>query len=208
MIEVIDQYGTRHRFDDNHCIHSESKHQVQVGLQNGDEYEVVATFPYPAMYGRVTEMDCLSLREAPAGVVRQLNKLEAENARLREDLAKERERAETRGLALDAAVSSSCVLGAELAAAQAVIAQMREALTEVVDADECQDADGWLCFELSAEAYHRADAALSIQCNQDALHEALAKECERLAKAHGVGVMKWLCEEAAAHRARKENSHE
>lgn len=93
-----------------------------------------------------------------------------------ERLAAEMERAETRKLALDAAVSSSCVLAADLAAAQAVIEQMWEALTEVVDADECQDADGWLCFELSAEAYHRADAALSIQCNQDALHEARALE--------------------------------
>ena len=199
MIEVIDQYGTRHRFDDNHCIHSESKHQVQVGLQNGDEYEVVATFPYPAMYGRVTEMDCLSLREAPAGVVRQLNKLEAENAQLGEDLAKERERAETRGLALDAAVSSSCVLGAELAAAQAVIEQMRG----VIGAWERADGN-----EELQEAEAKLIKAMNTKNSLDALHEARALECERLAKAHGVGVMKWLLEEAAAHRARKQATKE
>lgn len=96
----------------------------------------------------------------------------------------------------------------ELAAAQATIEQMREALTEVVDADECQDADGWLCFELSAEAYHRADAALSIPANIDALHEALAKECERLAKKRRLlgdsSTALLLDIEAAAHRARKE----
>ncbi len=95
----------------------------------------------------------------------------------------------------------------ELAAAQATIEQMREALTEVVDADECQDADGWLCFELSAEAYHRADAALALQCNQDALHEARALECEHIsAHCHNKnwGIMAdMLTKRAAAHRAKK-----
>ena len=83
----------------------------------------------------------------------------------------------------------------------AVIEQMREALKVITRRANCLDV-----LEIARTANEAL--ALSIQCNQDALHEALAKECERLAKTHGVGVMKWLCEEAAAHRARKENSHE
>ena len=75
----------------------------------------------------------------------------------------------------------------QLAAAQAMIAQMWEALRY------CKEyIDGTVAAE-----------ALVLPNNQDALHEALALECERLA-----GVVTnsrhLLREEAAAHRARKE----
>ena len=157
----------------------------------------------------------------------QITMRDREITQLKEELAKERERAETRELALDAAVSSSCVLGAELAkernklemaeaviagdgalitglknelaAAQATIAEMREAIGAWERADGNEELQ---------EAEAKLIKAMNTENNLDALHEALAKECERLAKAHGVGVMKWLLEEAAAHRARKQATKE
>ena len=83
----------------------------------------------------------------------------------------------------------------ELATAQATIEQMRGAIGAWERADGNEELQ---------EAEAKLIAAMNAPTNLDALHEALAKECERLAKTHGVGVMKWLCEEAAAHRARKE----
>ena len=120
-----------------------------------------------------------------------------EIARLKEELAKERERAETRELALDAAVSSSCVLGAELAAAQAVIEQMRGAIGAWERADGNEELQ---------EAEAKLIAAMNAPANQDALHEALALECERLKNRYRENspCSWWLDEEAAAHRARKQ----
>lgn len=133
-----------------------------------------------------------------------------ENARLKEDLAKEREKAETRKLALDAAVSSSCVLAAELAAAQAVIEQMREALTKIELGTE--DAiPPYRC--ISKEHMSRiAHKALALPANLDALHEALALECERLAenrrRMHDTSTAILLDIEAAEHRERKQATKE
>lgn len=81
----------------------------------------------------------------------------------------------------------------QLTAAQATIAQMREALKEAIPALPKQHP-----------AQTLAEKLVALPTNLDQLHEARARECERLAKAHGVGVMKWLLEEAAAHRAKKE----
>jgi len=112
----------------------------------------------------------------------------------------------------------------ELAAAQATIARMREKSEAAKNAcmvassgcshikthAECNEARQFAhATKINVETSLSAlNEALSVPPNLDALHEALAKECERLAKTHGVGVMKWLLEEAATHRARKENSHE
>ena len=76
----------------------------------------------------------------------------------------------------------------------AVIAQMRGAIGAWERAEAGQELQ---------EAEAKLIAAMNAPANLDALHEARALECERLAKAHGVGVMKWLLEEAAAHRARR-----
>lgn len=88
-------------------------------------------------------------------------KLRAENARLMEELAKERERSETRGLALDAAVSSSCVLGAELAAAQLDAARYRWLRNPVCDIRSIIKYDD--CKQVVYESFpseERLDAAI------------------------------------------------
>lgn len=97
----------------------------------------------------------------------------------------------------------------ELAAAQATIAQMREALKIVAQSHawtqfgECRSFGSDAPLLNPSDADRLAHKALALQTNQDALHEALARECERLA-----GVVTnsrhLLREEAAAHRARKE----
>ena len=108
----------------------------------------------------------------------------------------------------------------ELAAAQATIEQMREKSEAAKNAcmvassgcshikmhAECNEARQFAhATKINVETSLSAlKEALSVPPNLDALHEARALECERLAKAHGMGVMKWLCEEAAAHRARKQ----
>ena len=60
------------------------------------------------------------------------------------------------------------------------------------------------------EAEAKLIAAMNAPANQDALHEARALECERLKNRYRENspCSWWLDEEAAAHRARKENSHE
>lgn len=85
MIEVIDQYGERHRFDDNHCIHDadSTTGMVQIGVSNDSgDYDVVATFLHPARFGDVSDDTCFTLREVPAGIARQIEELRAENASL------------------------------------------------------------------------------------------------------------------------------
>ena len=117
-----------------------------------------------------------------------------EIARLREDLAAERERVkelEKYGRVQDPLLE-------QLAAAQATIAKMREALFTCTP-------EGFCDFDSVREALSAPTS------NLDALHEAMALECERLADVAGdepehVKAMfsEWLREEAAAHRARKE----
>lgn len=163
MIEVIDQYGERHRFDDNHCIHDADSATgvVQIGMSNDSgDYDVVATFFHPARFGEVSDDTRFTLREVPAGSARQIEELRA-----------------------------------ELAAAQATIADVRSNLLAASCYIDCLGGN--------SKAYRIAHA---IPTNQNALHEALARECERLAGAEGVeeGHSDWLLKEAAAHRARKE----
>ena len=90
----------------------------------------------------------------------------------------------------------------ELAAAQATIAEMREAIGAWERAEAGQELQ---------EAEAKLIVIMNIESNLDALHEARALECERLADVAGdepehVKAMfsEWLREEAAAHRARKE----
>ena len=85
----------------------------------------------------------------------------------------------------------------QLAAAQATIAKMREALFTCTP-------EGFCDFDSVREALSAPTS------NLDALHEARALECERLADVAGdepehVKAMfsEWLREEAAAHRAKK-----
>ena len=116
-----------------------------------------------------------------------------EIARLREDLAAERERVkelEKYGRVQDPLLE-------QLAAAQATIAKMREALFTCTP-------EGFCDFDSVREALSAPTS------NLDALHEARALECERLADVAGdepehVKAMfsEWLREEAAAHRAKK-----
>lgn len=80
VLEVIDQYGERHRFDD--------PDGGEYGVNQYDGYieiiderdgwvNVVATFPHPAAWGSVTGETTLSLREVPPGVARELTDLRA-----------------------------------------------------------------------------------------------------------------------------------
>lgn len=81
----------------------------------------------------------------------------------------------------------------KLIAAQATIA---ETLAKLLGASHYID-----CLGGNGNAYR-----VTLPTHQDALHEALARECERL-KAHWTNaphIAQWLDEEAAAHRARKE----
>lgn len=88
MIEVIDQYGERHRFDDNHCIHDadSATGMVQIGVSNDSgDYDVVATFLHPARFGEVSDDTCFTLREVPAGIARQIEELRTELADAKEN---------------------------------------------------------------------------------------------------------------------------
>lgn len=87
----------------------------------------------------------------------------------------------------------------QLAAAQATIAQMREALV----AAGKNGVDDFI----AAGCLQMADRSV----NLDALHEVRARECERLKANYPdsldderEAVQLWLNEQAAAHRARKE----
>ena len=89
----------------------------------------------------------------------------------------------------------------DLAAAQATIKQMREAIGAWERADGNEELQ---------EAEAKLIAAMNAPANLDALHEALAKECERLACDGHLSIegTEWLLEEAAAHRARKQATKE
>lgn len=83
----------------------------------------------------------------------------------------------------------------ELAAAQATIAEMREALTLANNSPAGDFTDT------------RIIEALAQPTNQDALHEALAREaeeCAKLADQFDEGVGMAIRGREAAHRARKE----
>lgn len=78
MLEVIDQYGAHHRFDDSHVVHNDEGDKLEIAKESEDGYyDIVATFPHPAAYGKVGAFDGLSLREAPNGVVLRIAELEA-----------------------------------------------------------------------------------------------------------------------------------
>lgn len=83
----------------------------------------------------------------------------------------------------------------QLAAAQATIAEMRGKVSQCLD-------EHYVGRKFSTNSLHDA---LALPTNQDALHEALARECERLAEvSEDYHMRTWLRKEAAAHRARKE----
>lgn len=147
------------------------------------------------------------------------------NARPSEELAAEREKVAHLEQML-AGYASYHSIEAQLAAAQTTIAQMREALTLMRKEAE-NYGQAWARayvkeyrelipgaakeqFDLLAIMQGKLDTvARSISpSNQDALHEALARECERLAVGldhdDTMNVFNWLVAEAAAHRARKE----
>ena len=138
-------------------------------------------------------------------------KAEAENARLREEFSGISHLA---GSYLTKAKEAEKQLAAEikmrnvwqcayeesredLAAAQAVIEQMRGAIGAWERADGNEELQ---------EAEAKLIAAMNAPANQDALHEALALECERLKNRYRENspCSWWLDEEAAAHRARKQ----
>ena len=91
----------------------------------------------------------------------------------------------------------------QLAAAQATIEQMREALKVITRRANCLDV-----LEIARTANEAL--ALTIASNPDALHEARALECERLKNRYRENspCSWWLDEEAAAHRARKRATKE
>ena len=73
-IEVIDQYGGRHRFPANGHFFEWRLKPGTIDIQGNefldifkrcdddeDEFEVIATFPRPARVGKVTEATCLSM---------------------------------------------------------------------------------------------------------------------------------------------------
>lgn len=97
--------------------------------------------------------------------------------------------------------TAECIrLREQLAAAQATIAEKNEALNYAAAAfrELAQENDG------DYETAEQMEAAAAIPINQDALHEALARECERLANSAGdVFAKHWLLSEASCHRARK-----
>ena len=168
--------------------------------------------------------EVVKLREELA-LSRDLRRSQAQvNGDLSEQLAKEQNKLEMAEAVIAGDGALITGLKNELAAAQATIEQMREKSEAAKNAcmvassgcshikthAECNEARQFAhATKINVETSLSAlNEALSVPPNLDALHETLAKECERLAKTHGVGVMKWLCEEAATHRARKENSHE
>lgn len=106
-------------------------------------------------------------------------------------------------------------LEALVAQQAAVIEQMREALESKVSIsevlmeaheDSCRIHDDAMFCTCGAYDAIRINKAIAIPTNLDALHEARALECERLAGMFPRGSMiaHRMLEEAAAHRARKE----
>lgn len=205
MIEVIDQYGERHRFDDNHCIHDAdfATGVVQIGVSNDSgDYDVVATFLHPARFGEVSDDTCFTLREVPAGIARQLEELRAENEN-------EKLKADAKyGWQAHGLILKNQVLEAELAdakenarewklAASAATA-MLETEQEKVKALEAT----WIGYNKLQEQLAAAQATI-----------AEMRECERLATirrgplfpslVRKESVAEYLETEAAAHRAKK-----
>lgn len=137
---------------------------------------------------------------------------------LEAELAKEREKVK---LANDVLASERGIYADRLATAQATIAEMREKSEAAKNAcmvassgcshikthAECNEARQFAhATKINVEtALSALNEALALPTNLDALHEAKAQECERLAGylLHNE-VRRWLREEAAAHRARKE----
>ena len=131
----------------------------------------------------------------PTEMVQQL---QAENARLNTALLRQRQQLEDYALA-------NIQDRQDLAAAQATIAEMREALDRIG--------------LTGLDARQIADDTLAIPANLDALHEALARELEEQADwfenrikngSGGPYDAEWviLRKEAAAHRARKQATKE
>lgn len=255
MIEVIDQYGERHRFDDNHCIHDadSATGMVQIGVSNDSgDYDVVATFLHPARFGEVSDDTCFTLREVPAGIARQIEELRAENKKLKADakygwqahelmlknqaleaeLADAKENAREWKLAASAAtdmleterekvkaLEATWIgynkLQEQLAAAQATIAEMpKEAIGKcLADLMDVYVKNGADSVSMPDECVEVAYWLANIPTNQDALCEALARECERLATirrgplfpswVRKESVAEYLETEAAVHRTKK-----
>lgn len=105
-------------------------------------------------------------------------------------------------------------LGEELAAAQATIEQMREALEEAnalnINWSSEAEPEALAYFSEYRKVTALGTKALALPTNLDALHEARALECERLAGMFPRGSMiaHRMLEEAAAHRARKQATKE
>ena len=144
------------------------------------------------------EADIHSIEELQP--IRDALAMDDENAALREKVAQ-----------LACAPSKICkvqMLEAELAAAQATIANMRQRFSAITTVAK-QYAGAY-----PTQIATLADEALSLPTNLDALHEARALECERLESilrgpffASWVGkerFAEYLETEAEAHRARKE----
>ena len=135
------------------------------------------------------------LREA-ADEIESLRAQLAEVARERNSLLLDAERYGPEKLASQKAEFKLAEVTQQLLATQAHAAR----LTEVLE-----------CYAKNKKIGLVASVAISTPINLDALHEALALECERLANVAGdepehvkALFSEWLREEAAAHRAKKE----
>lgn len=123
--------------------------------------------------------------------VTQVLILQAEVSRLMEELAAATNKLEMAEAVIAGDGALITGLKNELAAAQAVIEQMREYF-DLIKQRFC----GW---------HTVAEEALAQPANLDALHEARALECERLANSAGdVFAKHWLLSEASCRRAQKE----
>ena len=145
------------------------------------------------MFFRLPKDTTAALIESTALVAKLQDKLAAEQERVKELEGKLRMEEELHRVTESGLMQSA----EELAAAQATIAEMREYF-DLIKNRFC----GWNTV---------AEKALALPANLDALHEALAKECERLATERDAiskgllpGITRWFLEQAAAHRARKE----
>ena len=120
---------------------------------------------------------------------------------LEADLAKEREKVKELAHQKGALIDRADTYYQKLAAAQATIAEA---------ADEIESWGSYASDYFQDKHDLAGTVARFRSTNQDALLEALAKECERLANFYDAGygtnqsVPRWLREEAVDHRARKE----
>lgn len=124
----------------------------------------------------------------PTEMVQQL---QAENSRINTALLRQRQQLEDYALA-------NIQDRQDLAAAQATIEQMRGAIGAWERAEAGQELQ---------EAEAKLIAAMNTENNLDALHEARAQECERLAELSAFEEDEvsqfWLLGEAEQHRAKK-----